>query len=215
MSNKHVEQAQETPIAYFRDIYNIRPWHYDCVLGQIKLPWNRQVVDIFINYNVKNCYRPVIDGLYAEEGSGIYLCGDSFSEQDLTEYIERIQKYKQYTEQIQNEKRHVLLEVYNLIQEKTHPSLLPFIKVLDGWILIYFGEYALEYDPETKIFSINKYYVKEPIERRYWWWNKDKDFTAIESASKEEISSRFVTIVKHDMRELADNYRKLLTRERP
>ena len=32
--------------AYFKDIYDKRPVHYDCTVGKIKLPWNDDVIDI-------------------------------------------------------------------------------------------------------------------------------------------------------------------------
>ena len=197
-------------VAYFRDIYNIRPVHYDCTLGQIRLPWNGQVCDIFINHDFEDSYRPVLDGLYAEETSGIRLYGDSFSEQDLTDYLKKVREYNAQTEWIRVEKRRVLSEIYDLIQENVHPSLMPAIKALDEWLLIYSGVYALGYDPETKMFSINKYYAKEPFERRYWWWNKDKGFETIKSANKEEIAAKFITVVKRDMREFFNKYQAVL-----
>ena len=180
-------------IAYFKDIYNIRPFCYECTIGQIKLPWNNQVIDIFTNYNVKPYYRPVVDGVYAEDGSGIWLTGNGFSEQDLAEYLKKVEAYKAHQEWKHNEIERVLSEVYEVIKEKVPQN--SDIHALEEWYLVYCGEYALSYSPDKKEFYIKKYNSNQPIDKIYYWWNKDKEFTPIISSDREEIISQFINLI--------------------
>lgn len=180
-------------IAHFSDIYNIRPCHYDCTIGQIKLPWNDQVIDIFTDHNVEIYYRPVVDEICANELSGIHLKGKGFSEQDLEEYIKNVKAYEAHREWVQGEQERVLVEVYKVIKEKVPQNL--DIHALDMWRLVYCGEYVLNYDPDKKEFYIDKYKPGQPIDRMYWWWNKDEEFTSIQSSNQEEIISQFVNLI--------------------
>lgn len=180
-------------IANFSDIYNVRPFHYECTIGQIKLPWNNQVIDIFANYNVETYYRPVVDGVYADEGSGIWLAGKGFSEQDLLDYLKKVEEYKAHQEWVHNEIERVLSEVYKIIKENVSQTL--DIHALEKWNLVYCDEYVLSYNPDKKEFYINKYNSNQPIDKMYYWWNKDKEFTSIESSDQEEIIHQFIALI--------------------
>lgn len=180
-------------IARFSDIFNNKPFHYECTIGQIKLPWNNQVIDIFANYDVRTHYRPVVDNIYADENSGIWLEGEGFTEQDLAEYLKKVEAYKAHQEWAKSEKERVLSEVYESIKEKVPQNL--DIHALEEWYLVYCGEYALNYIPDTKEFYINKYNANQPIDKIYWWWNKDKEFTPIKSSDREEIISQFISLI--------------------
>lgn len=180
-------------IARYSNIFNTKPFHYDCTIGQIKLPWNNQVIDIFTNYDVRTHYRPVVDGIYADENSGIGLEGDGFTEQDLVEYLKKVKAYKAHQEWVQSEKERVLSEVYEVIKEKVPQN--SDIHALEEWYFVYCGVYALGYIPDTKEFYINKYTANQPIDKIYWWWNKDKEFTPIQSFDRDEIISQFISLI--------------------
>ena len=180
-------------IARYSDIFNVRPFHYECTIGQIKLPWNNQVIDIFVDHNVETCYRPVVDKVYAEEGSGIYLTGDGFSESNLAEYLKKVEEYKAHQEWAKSEKERILSEVYETIKEKVPQN--SDIHALEAWNYVYCGEYALGYIPDTKEFFINKYNSNQPIDKMYYWWNKNKEFTSIKYSDQEEIISQIVTLI--------------------
>lgn len=181
-------------IAHFSDIYNVRPFHYECTIGQIKLPWNKQVIDIFTNHDVETYYRPVVDGVYAEEGYGIWLTGKGFSEQDLSDYLKKVEEYKAHQECVHDEIVRVLSEVYEVIKEKVPQAL--DVHALEEQYLVYCDEYALSYSPDKKEFYINKYNSNQPIDKMYYWWNKDKEFISIESSNQEEIISQFITLIE-------------------
>ena len=193
----------ENKTAYFKDIFAIKPFHYDCTLGKLVLPWNNQVIDIFKDDNgPQPVYRPVVDGVYAEESSYIYMEGESFTKNDLDEYLHRVQEYNKQKKLAQQKRAFMLYEVSGVIKKKLQSSMIPLVKVLDGWALVHSGSYAILYDTNTNKYQILRFNSEEPIERRYYWWNRDESFEPITSEDRNEIADEFVKLVKQEIYQL-------------
>lgn len=186
---------------YFKDIYNKRPVHYDCIIGKIKLVWNDEVIDIFRDSNgPKPEYRPVVNGEYAEEMWGIFLSGDFFTKEDLDEYIKKVKNYKEEKEKRQQAMKKALIELKNIIDSKIDSSIKDKLSCMEYWYFISSDSYALGYDVKNNVYTINKFHPNQPIDKRFYYWNHDDEFKEVESDNKNEIIDKFIELISEEYR---------------
>ena len=187
--------------AFFKDMYGERPFHYDCVLGKIELPWNGKVIDIFRDTNgPEPRYRPVVDGIYAQETYHISLSGDSFTEEDLNGYLKRVKDRETEIKRQQNEEERVLTEAMNIISSKVDPEFFEKLYCLEYWYYIHSEAHVLGYDVEKSMYYIAKFHPNQPIDRRFYFWNRDKDFEMIKSSDRDEIVDKFIELVTEEFK---------------
>ncbi len=133
------------------------------------------------------------DPHYGVTSEPIKIRYDAENNQDLTEYLKKVEENKAHQKWELNEKKRVLTEVYEIIKEKVPQTL--DIGALEKWYLVYCGNYTLEYNPDKKEFCIRKYHSNQPVGKVYLWQNVAEDFTPIISSDREEIISQFINII--------------------
>lgn len=182
--------------AYFKDIYDKKPFCYERIIGKIKLPWNDEVLDIFICAGPITVYIPVVDGLYDDAiwfGEDKY---NGFTEEDLNKYVERIKNKKRQDEIDQQERIKSLEEATQMLKAVAPKEVLDKIHFMEaGWYIIFSETYELRYVAKMHHYAISKYKIEQPYEKRFYWWNVDKSFESITAEDTATAINKFIELV--------------------
>lgn len=184
--------------AYFKDIFDKKSRDRDSDIGKIKLPWNNQIIDIIIQHDVVTYYRPIIDHIAADITSRIGLEGDYFTQQDLDDYIEKVEEYSIHEQWYYNTKKIILMDLYKELTLILPEELLKHIKCYDYWNYIYSDIYTLNYNPDKQRYSIQKFNIKQPIDRRFYYWNTDKTFDIQYYDNRKDARNKFIQLIKEE-----------------
>ena len=182
--------------AYFKDIYDKKPFCYERTIGKIKLPWNDEVLDIFTDAGPITVYIPVVDGLYDDDiwfGADRY---DGFTEEDFNKYVERLKNKKRQDELYHQERIKNLEEATQMIKAVAPKDVLDKLHFMEaGWYTIFSETYDLRYVAKMHQYEICKYNIEQPYEKRFYWWNVDKSFEKVTAEDTATAIDKFIELV--------------------
>lgn len=189
------DTTPEKERVYFKNLKDVHPVHYDCVMGTLILPWNNQTISCYLDTNgTYPMYRPDVPAPYhsAMFAHLPQICVERgyFTKKELTEYYEESEKEYQEEEYEDNLRQNKIEEIYTKLQELDSEIANSCTHTI---YKIAKGLYELTYRNNNYI--IHKYLDDNPHKR--YFWNMDESFETIESDDFEYIFSKFYELIKN------------------